>query len=85
MVGRLADRGVPVPERLSVVGFDDTSLASMITPRLTTVRLPMAHAGELAVGLLMEVLRGTPARGPVELPAELIVRASTGPAPEVTP
>ena len=85
VVGRLADRGVPVPDRLSVVGFDDTSLASMITPRLTTVRLPMAQAGEVAVGLLVDVLRGTPARGPVELPAELIVRASTGPAPEVTP
>jgi len=90
VVGRLADRGVPVPDRLSVVGFDDTSLASMITPRLTTVRLPMAQAGEVAVGLLVDVLRGTPARGAVELPAELIVRASTGPAPtgpglEVTP
>ena len=57
----------------------------MITPRLTTVRLPMAQAGEVAVGLLVDVLRGIPARGPVELPAELIVRASTGPAPEVTP
>jgi DNA-binding LacI/PurR family transcriptional regulator len=53
----------------------------MLPPRLTTVRLPMAQAGEVAVGLLVDVLRGTPARGPVELPAELIVRASTGPAP----
>ena len=76
MVGRLTDRGVPVPARLSIVGFDDTALASMITPRLTTVRLPMADAGEVAVGLLVDVLRGAPARsGPVELPAELIVRA----------
>ena len=33
VVGRLTDRGVPVPARLSVVGFDDTALASMITPR----------------------------------------------------
>ncbi len=84
VVGRLTDRGVPVPGRLSIVGFDDTALASMINPRLTTVRLPMADAGEVAVGLLVDVLRGAPARnGPVELPAELIVRGSTGPAPAV--
>jgi DNA-binding LacI/PurR family transcriptional regulator/DeoR/GlpR family transcriptional regulator of sugar metabolism len=82
VVGRLTDRGVPVPARLSIVGFDDTALASMITPRLTTVRLPMADAGEVAVGLLVDALRGAPARGPVELPAELIVRRSTGPAPD---
>jgi LacI family transcriptional regulator/LacI family repressor for deo operon, udp, cdd, tsx, nupC, and nupG len=84
VVGRSSDRDVLVPAGLSVVGFDDTSLASMITPRLTTVRLPMAQAGEVAVGLLVDLLRGVPARGPVELPAELIVRGSTGPAPRVT-
>jgi DNA-binding LacI/PurR family transcriptional regulator len=84
VVSRLTDRGVPVPGHLSIVGFDDTALASMITPRLTTVSLPMADAGEVAVGLLVDVLRGAPARsGPVELPAELIVRGSTGPAPAV--
>lgn len=84
VVSRLTDRGVPVPARLSIVGFDDTTLASMITPRLTTVSLPMADAGEVAVGLLVDVLRGAPARrGAVELPAELIVRGSTGPAPVV--
>ena len=84
VVGRLADRGAAVPSRCSVVGFDDTALASMITPRLTTVRLPMADAGEIAVGLLLDLLRGVPPRpGPVELPVELIVRGSTGTAPEV--
>ena len=84
VVGRLADRGAAVPGRCSVVGFDDTALASMITPRLTTVRLPMADAGEVAVGLLLDLLRGVPPRpGPVELPVELIVRGSTGTAPEV--
>ena len=84
VVGRLADRRAAVPSRCSVVGFDDTALASMITPRLTTVRLPMADAGEVAVGLLLDLLRGVPPRpGPVELPVELIVRGSTGTAPEV--
>ena len=84
VVGRLADRGVPVPARRSVVGFDDTALASMISPRLTTVHLPVAEAGEVAVGLLLDLLQGLPPRTrPVELPVELIVRSSTGTAPEV--
>jgi LacI family transcriptional regulator/LacI family repressor for deo operon, udp, cdd, tsx, nupC, and nupG len=83
VLSRLADRGVPVPGRLSVVGFDDTALASMVTPRLSTVRLPIGAAGVVAVTLLADLLRGddVAARGPVELPAELVVRASSGPAP----
>lgn len=83
VLSRLADRGVAVPQRVSVVGFDDTVLASMVTPHLSTVRLPMAAAGTVAVSLLADVLRGDDvvARGPVELPAELVVRASSGPAP----
>jgi len=85
VIGRLADRDVPVPARRSVVGFDDTALASMISPRLTTVHLPVAEAGEVAVGLLLDLLQGLPPRTrPVELPVELIVRSSTGTAPEVT-
>jgi DNA-binding LacI/PurR family transcriptional regulator len=81
VLSRLADRGVPVPGRVSVVGFDDTALASMVTPRLSTVRLPISAGGAVAVALLADVLRGddVAARGPVELPAELVVRASTGP------
>jgi LacI family transcriptional regulator/LacI family repressor for deo operon, udp, cdd, tsx, nupC, and nupG len=83
VIGRLADRGVGVPEQVSVVGYDDAPLASMVNPRLTTVRLPMAAAGSVAVTLLLDLLRGADlgAKAPVELPAELIVRASTGPAP----
>ena len=81
-LSRLADRGVAVPGGVSIVGFDDTALASMVTPRLSTVRLPIGAAGAVAVGLLADALRGddVAARGPVELPAELVVRASTGPA-----
>ena len=83
VLSRLADRGVPVPGRVSVVGFDDTALASMVTPRLSTVRLPIGAAGVVAVTLLNDLMHGADvaARGPVELPAELVVRASTGPAP----
>lgn len=83
VVGRLTERGATVPGDISVAGFDDTGLAEMVIPRLTTVRLPAPTAGSVAVKLLLDVLRGADLneRDPVELTAELIVRASTGAAP----
>ena len=81
MVNRLADRGVRVPDDVSVVGFDDTSLAEMVTPRLTTVRLPAAAAGQAAVRMLLAAWASGHAAvpAPLALPAELVVRSSTGP------
>jgi DNA-binding LacI/PurR family transcriptional regulator len=81
VINRLADRGVRVPDDISLVGFDDTSLAGMVTPRLTTVRLPMVATGQAAVALLLDLLngRGPASPSPVVLPGELVIRASTGP------
>jgi DNA-binding LacI/PurR family transcriptional regulator len=81
VLNRVLDRGLRVPGDLSVVGFDDTGLAEMVLPRLTTVRLPASAAAAAAVRLLLELVRGDSANGrfPVELPGELIVRGSTGP------
>jgi LacI family transcriptional regulator/LacI family repressor for deo operon, udp, cdd, tsx, nupC, and nupG len=82
VVNRLADRGIGVPGDISIVGFDDTQLAEMVTPRLTTVRIPAAMAGTAAVELLLDLVRDRNAdlRSPRELSAELVVRSSTGPA-----
>ncbi len=82
-VNRLADRGVAVPGAISVVGFDDTQLAEMVTPRLTTVRIPAATAGTAAIEMLLDLVRGREAglRSPLEVCGELVVRSSTGPAP----
>jgi LacI family transcriptional regulator/LacI family repressor for deo operon, udp, cdd, tsx, nupC, and nupG len=82
VLNRLADRGVRVPDDLSVVGFDDTLLAEMVTPRLTTVRIPAAAAGAAAVGMLLDLIGGRPVAVPrLELEGELVVRSSTGPPP----
>jgi DNA-binding LacI/PurR family transcriptional regulator len=85
VINRLSDRGVRVPADFSVVGYDDTSLAEMVTPRLTTVRLPAADVGRVAVRMLLDGLRGRSEHDVRALPAELIVRASTGPVPPGRP
>lgn len=79
VLDRLRTRGVRVPDDVSVVGFDDAPVATLVTPALTTVAVPLARLGRTAVDLLL---------GPRDedvphtvLPVELVVRASTGPAP----
>jgi LacI family transcriptional regulator/LacI family repressor for deo operon, udp, cdd, tsx, nupC, and nupG len=83
LLNRLADRGVRVPEEISVVGFDDTGLAAMVRPRLTTVRLPAAEAGRAAARILVDRVPpgANGAVEPLRLASELIVRSSTAPAP----
>ena len=74
------EMGFPVPERLSVVGFDDIYLGSLMESFLTTVRQPFAALGERAAELLLARLNEEriPARTEI-LPHELIVRHSTAP------
>ncbi|HEX7490943.1 MAG TPA: LacI family DNA-binding transcriptional regulator [Candidatus Limnocylindrales bacterium] len=80
VLSRLADRGIGVPEQISVVGFDDIPMASMATPHLTTVAVPLEQAGRVAIELLLEQL-ASPGSGTHEqgLASQLIVRASTAP------
>jgi LacI family transcriptional regulator len=76
-----AQRGLRVPQDLSVVGFDDIDVSRSTTPKLTTVRQPLQEMGRMAVTVLMRVLDGHQAEAlHIELATELVVRASTGPA-----
>jgi LacI family transcriptional regulator len=77
-------RGLHVPADLSIVGFDDTSLATTVWPELTTVKQPIAAMAEAALDLLLGDLRsrrsGSPHGGNVRaLEHALIVRESSGP------
>ena len=76
----LRERRLRVPADISIAGFDDIPIACDISPPLTTVRVPMAHMGELALRMVVEPARGNALR--VEhLPTKLIVRASTSRPP----
>ncbi|MDO3704352.1 LacI family DNA-binding transcriptional regulator [Micromonospora sp. C28SCA-DRY-2] len=70
---------VPVPERMSVVGFDDVSVAADLAPSLTTIRLPMTDMGRMALGLALKPRAARPRRRSTG--HSLVVRDSTGPAP----
>ena len=82
VVRRLTERGVRVGADVSVVGVDDIWIAAQVTPALTTVRMPCAEAGAAAARLLVHRIDDGAAASSVVLPTELIVRSSTGPAPE---
>ncbi|MGP9820824.1 LacI family DNA-binding transcriptional regulator [Salinarimonas sp. NSM] len=81
LVGALQEAGLAVPGDVSVAGFDDIEFASMCRPALTTVRQPRRDLGRVAAEAMLATLAGreTSASGP--LATELVVRASTGPAP----
>ncbi len=72
------ERGLSVPGQLSVVGFDDTRIASRMWPPLTTVRQPIPQMAETAARLLIDKLNGEPVESPQEpFACEVIIRSST--------
>lgn len=84
LLSRLNGRRIAVPDQVSVVGCDDIALSAMCSPSLTTIALPQERAGRAAVDLLLSLLNDRAAGGGValELETQLVVRASTGPAPD---
>lgn len=76
-IDTLRAQGVRVPEDVAVVGYDDIANAALFHPRLTTVRQPIAVAAQTMVDSLLALIDGSPAPS-VQLPTELIIRASGG-------
>jgi LacI family transcriptional regulator len=74
------ERGLSVPQDLSVVGYDDTEQAVIVFPRLTSVSQPLAELGRMGVSVLTRVLEGQRIDAlRVELATRLVVRESTAP------
>lgn len=74
--------GISVPGQLSVAGFDDTDLAQVVWPSLTTIHQPIRDLGYAAADLLLEFGETIERR---QLPHELIVRGSTAPPRPMDP
>jgi LacI family transcriptional regulator len=73
-------RGLRLPDDLSIVGFDDLEKAEIVRPALTTLRQPLAEMGRMAVSLLTRVVEDQPIEAMrVELATKLVVRDSTAP------
>lgn len=75
--------GLSIPDDLSVVGYDDLSVAEWAGPPLTTVRQPLMDMGRQASAMLLDL--DLAAEAPrVDLATDLVIRNSTGPAPVTT-
>jgi LacI family transcriptional regulator len=69
-----------IPEDISIIGFDDTPQASLVYPKLTTVRQPLEQMGQVAVKMLLEQIENhshPPQR--ITLATQLVIRDSCGP------
>jgi LacI family transcriptional regulator len=81
---RLRERGLRIPEDVSVAGFDDISVAAITAPSLSTVRLPLRELGARGWAFAERLLEGDRPE-PEILPTTLVLRGSTGPAPALDP
>ena len=75
-------RGVKIPDQLTVIGFDDSPLASRLCPSLTTMRQPIRDMGRMAAEKLVAKISGlsdAPAIAATTVEPHLVVRESSGP------
>lgn len=77
----LTERGVPVPERVSVCGFDDVPFARCVAPSLTTANGRQLELGTAAWSAMADLLGGARVGAKIRLVSEPVFRCSTGPAP----
>jgi PAS domain S-box-containing protein len=74
----LRERGLGVPDNVSVVGFDDLEEAKFASPPLTTIRQPLYEQGRRATEMLLALMAGEDVPKSVTLPTELVIRQSCG-------
>ena len=79
----LHSAGISIPGQVSVTGFDNLRFGAYATPPLTTIEVPTVETGETAMQLMLDMLRDPEdAKREVILPHRLVVRGSSGPAPD---
>jgi LacI family transcriptional regulator len=77
----ILERGIRIPEEMSVCGFDNLPMSRQIFPALTTVHQPTRAMGHTVTVQLLQSLRARHEASMIKMPYELIFRESTGPAP----
>jgi LacI family transcriptional regulator len=75
------DLRLAIPRDLSVTGFDDSMIATLLEPELTTVAIPTAAIAAQAFEMLLDVLRQQPASAENVVPLRLVIRPSTSSPP----
>ena len=77
MIRQAVQRGLNVPDDLSIIGFDDIPVASQISPSLTTMAAPIDQITELACNMLISLINGEkPESKHIALTAQLVIRDS---------
>ncbi|MGQ8365561.1 LacI family DNA-binding transcriptional regulator [Glaciecola sp. 1036] len=67
-----------IPQDMSIIGFDDISYASLMSPKLTTIKQPLEALGRQCMKTLLKLMKGQqPEQKVMQLPFELVVRQST--------
>ena len=79
VVGVARERGLAVPGDLSVTGFDDSPLAALASPALTSVRVDYVEFGAAATAALLAAIDGEEQPDYAPSPPSLVARASTAP------
>lgn len=78
------EAGLRVPMDISIVGLDDIAVSAHVLPPLTTVAVPKKQLAAAAMEMLLSQIAGQADRpDPVIIPPYLVIRQSTGPAPEI--
>jgi DNA-binding LacI/PurR family transcriptional regulator len=75
------EAGLRIPEDLSLVGYDDSILARVTSPKLTSIHQQSYRSGELLVEELLKQIEGQKEPKTVYLNSSLMKRESTGPVP----
>jgi LacI family transcriptional regulator len=82
LLSALGERGIRVPQDVSVTGFDDIPFARYTTPPLTTATIPVEQLGQQAWHRLSALLNGETPERDLSFGPQVVPRGSTGPAPE---
>ncbi len=77
-----AERGVRIPDDISVAGYDDNAVAELVWPPLTTIRQPVSEMAAEAARMLIDERAGSPIKS-IEMPYELVIRQSTARPDEI--